>query len=376
MTDFGEKSVQIRKKFGGQIYTGLKKELKTIEDLSIFYTPGIAEPCRRIAEDKELAKFLTVKRNMVAVISDGSAVLGLGNIGPEASLPVMEGKSMLFKQFGGVDAIPIVLDTQDTEEIIQTVKNIAPTLGGINLEDISAPRCFEIEERLINELDIPVFHDDQHGTAMVALAALINALKVVKKDKKDLRVVFSGAGAAGIAVAKLIKAWGIKNIEMVDSRGIVACERENLPDSKREFCTYREGTIADALVEADVFIGVSKAGLVTKEMIETMNTDPIIIAMANPTPEIFPNEAKTAGANVVATGRSDFPNQVNNVLIFPGFFRGLLDAGITKITTEMKLAAAEALAKVVKNPSPEKIIADPFDPAVPQAVADSVKKFG
>ncbi len=375
MTNFGEESVNIREKTGGQIYTGLKKELKTIEDLSIFYTPGIAEPCRRIADDKKLAKKLTVKKNMVAVISDGSAVLGLGNIGPEAALPVMEGKSMIFKQFGGVDAIPIVLDTQDTEEIIQTVKNIAPTLGGINLEDISAPRCFKIEERLIEELDIPVFHDDQHGTAMVVLAGLINALKITEKNKSEVRVVFSGAGAAGIAIAKLLKSWDIKHMEMVDSRGIVACEREDLTDSKKEFCTYRKGTIADALKGADVFIGVSKAGLVTPEMVKSMNKDAIIFAMANPTPEIFPDEAREAGAKIVATGRSDFPNQINNSLIFPGFFRGLLDAGITKITTEMKIAAAEALANVLQDPTPEKIIADPFDPEVPKAVAESAKKF-
>ncbi len=372
MTNYDKSSVAARQKTGGQIYTGLKKELKTKEDLSIHYTPGIAEPCRHIAKDKNLAKQLTMKKNYVAVVSDGSAVLGLGNIGPEASLPVMEGKSMLFKQFGGVDAIPIVLDTQDTDEIIETVKRIAPTFGGINLEDIAAPRCFEIEERLIETLDIPVFHDDQHGTAMVALAAIINGLKIVGKNKNDIRVVFSGAGAAGIATAKLLKDWGIKNVEMVDSRGIVCCERDNLHETKKAFCTYREGTMADALKGADVFIGVSKAGLVTSEMVTSMNKDAIIIAMANPTPEIFPDVAKKAGAAIVATGRSDFPNQINNVLIFPGFFRGLLDAGITKITTEMKLRASEGLASVVKNPTPDKIIPSPFDPEVVDAVARSV----
>ncbi len=375
MKNFGEESVKIRGKSGGQIFTGLKNELTTKEDLSVFYTPGIAEPCRHIAKDKKLAKKLTVKKNLVAIISDGSAVLGLGNIGPEASLPVMEGKSMLFKRFGNVDAIPIILDTQDTEEIIQTIKNIAPTFGGLNLEDISAPRCFEIEQRLIEKLDIPVFHDDQHGTAMVALAALINALKVVKKEKSEVRVVFSGAGAGGIAVAKLFKAWGVRNIEMVDSKGIVACQRENLNLQKKEFCTRRTGNIADALKGADVFIGVSKGGTVTQEMVKSMNTDPIVIAMANPIPEIFPDEARKAGAKIVATGRSDYPNQINNVLIFPGFFRGLLDSGITKITKKMMLAASEALANLVEKPTPEKIIPDPLDKKVAKAIADSVKKF-
>ncbi len=373
--DFGAKSVSVREESGGQIFTGLKGRLKTKEDLSVFYTPGIAQPCREIAKDKSLAKKLTIKKNSVAVVSDGSAVLGLGNIGPEASLPVMEGKSMLFKQFGDVDAYPIVLDTQDTEEIIQIVKNIAPGFGGINLEDISAPRCFEIEERLSKMLDIPVFHDDQHGTAMVTLAALKNALKVVGKDKKSVKVVFSGAGAAGIAVGKLIKEWGIKNISMVDSRGIVYCERENLHSSKKEFCTMTEGSLADALKGADVFIGVSKPEIVTEEMVQSMNTDPIIFAMANPTPEIMPDIAHKAGAAIVATGRSDFPNQINNVLIFPGFFRGLLDAGITKITTEMKLAAAEALADFIPNPTVDAILPYALEEGVGAAIADSVKKF-
>ena len=375
MKDYGSLSLDSRRETGGQIFTGLKKELKTKEDLSIFYTPGIAEPCRRIAEDKSLAKQLTVKKNMVAVISDGSAVLGLGNIGPEAALPVMEGKSMLFKQFGDVDAIPIVLGTQDTEEIIQTVKNIAPTFGGINLEDISAPRCFEIEERLINELDIPVFHDDQHGTAMVVLAALINALKIVQKEKSELKVVIAGAGAAGIAIAKLLRVWGVSNIEMVDSRGIVACEREGINEHKKAFCARRNGSLADALVGADMFIGVSKPGTVTQEMVRSMNRDAIIFAMSNPVPEIFPDEAVAAGAKIVATGRSDLPNQINNVLIFPGFFRGLLDAGATTITTEMKMAASEALANLITEPVPEKIIPDPLDERVAGAIAKAVKQY-
>ena len=375
MKDYGALSLQVRKETGGQIFTGLRKSLETKEDLSVFYTPGIAEPCREIAKDKSLAKQLTVKKNMVAVISDGSAVLGLGNIGPEAGLPVMEGKSMLFKQFGDVDAIPIVLDTQDTEEIIDTVKRIAPTFGGINLEDISAPRCFEIEERLINELDIPVFHDDQHGTAMVVLAGLMNALKIIQKEKSALKVVIAGAGAAGIAIAKLLKFWGVYNIEMVDSKGIVACERSDINEHKKEFCARRDGSLSDALREADVFIGVSKPGTVTQEMVRSMNEDALIFAMSNPTPEIFPDEALAAGAKIVATGRSDLPNQINNVLIFPGLFRGLLDVGATKITTGMKIAASEGLARLVEEPTPEKIIPDPLDTRVGPAVAEAVKRY-
>ncbi len=369
--NFGEKSVAIREKTGGQIFTGLKQELKTREELSVFYTPGIAEPCRRIAQDKNLARQLTFKKNSVAVVSDGSAVLGLGNIGPEAAMPVMEGKSMLFKNFADVDAVPIVLDTQDTNEIISIVKNIAPTFGGINLEDISAPRCFEIEEKLTKLLDIPVFHDDQHGTAMVVLAALRNSLKVVKKEKSKIRVVISGAGAAGIAIAKLLKFWGVSKIEMLDSKGIIFCDRRNLHSTKKEFCSPKQGNFADAILDADVFIGVSKPNLLTVEMIQSMANDPIIFAMANPDPEVLPDLALSAGAKIVATGRSDFPNQINNVLIFPGFFRGLLDGGISKITTEMKIAAAEALANLVSNPTVDQIIPDPFDERVAKAVADS-----
>lgn len=375
MKNYGEQSLQVRQKTGGQIFTGMKIQLKSKEDLSVFYTPGIAEPCNVIARDKSMAKKLTVKKNLVAVISDGSAVLGLGNIGPEASLPVMEGKCMLFKQFGDVDAVPIVLDTQDTEEIIETVKKIAPTFGGINLEDISAPRCFEIEERLINDLDIPVFHDDQHGTAMVVLAALINSLKLVKKEKSKIKVIIAGAGAAGIAIAKLLKFWGVKKIEMVDSRGIVACERDNINQQKREFCVCRNGSLADALAGADVFIGVSKPGTVTQDMVRSMNKDSIIFAMSNPIPEIFPEEALEAGAKIVATGRSDMSNQINNVLIFPGFFRGLLDAGAMKITTEMKVAAAEALARLVEEPVAERVIPGPFEEGVGDGVAAAVREY-
>ncbi len=371
--NFGKESVSIRQQSGGQIYTGLKKELQTKDDLSTFYTPGIAEPCRKIAEDKQLAKKLTIKKNAVAVISDGSAVLGLGNIGPEASLPVMEGKSMLFKQFGNVDAYPIILDTQNTDEIIQTVKNIAPGFGGINLEDIAAPRCFEIEKRLSEILDIPVFHDDQHGTAMVVLAGLKNALKVVGKAKENIKIVMAGAGAAGIAIANLLKAWGVKSIEMIDSKGIIACERDNLSTEKEAFCSPRSGDLATAIKGADVFIGVSKARTVTPEMVTSMADNAILFAMANPEPEIMPDLAHAAGAKVIATGRSDFPNQINNVLIFPGFFRGLLDSGISKITTEMKINAAEALADLVKNPTADKIIPGAFDSGVAEAIARSVK---
>jgi len=371
--NFGEKSVAARQKTGGQIFTGLKQKLTTRDDLSIFYTPGIAEPCRRIAADKSLARTLTFKKNSVAVVSDGSAVLGLGNIGPEAGLPVMEGKAMLFKNFADVDGVPIVLDTQDVDEIVSIVKNIAPTFGGINLEDISAPRCFEIEEKLTELLDIPVFHDDQHGTAMVVLAALRNSLRIVKKDKTKIRVVISGAGAAGIAIAKLLKFWGVSEIEMLDSKGIVFCGRSGLHPTKKEFCSQRAGTLKDAISGADVFIGVSKPNLLTAEMVRSMADDSIVFAMANPDPEILPDIALAAGAKIVATGRSDFPNQINNVLIFPGFFRGLLDAGISKITTEMKIAAAEALANLVESPTVDEIIPGPFDPRVAVAIADSVK---
>ncbi|MDH3324697.1 MAG: NADP-dependent malic enzyme [Candidatus Peregrinibacteria bacterium] len=373
--NYGEESVAAREKSGGQLFTGLKKDLQTKDDLSVWYTPGIAEPCRRIHADKEKARDLTIRKNSVAVVSDGSAVLGLGNIGPEAALPVMEGKAMLFKRFGDIDAFPIVLDTQDTEEIIKAVQMIAPTFGGINLEDISAPRCFEIEDRLSELLDIPVFHDDQHGTAICVLAALMNSLKIVKKDKAEIRVVFSGAGAAGIAVAKILKYWGVKNIEMVDSKGIIPCRCKKLHSSKMEFCSPREGTMAEALVGADVFIGVSKPNIVSKDMVRSMAKDPIIFAMSNPDSEILPEDAHEAGAKIVATGRSDYPNQINNVLVFPGVFRGLLDAGIRKVTPDMKVAAAEYLAAIVENPTPEKIIPYALEEGVAEAVAKGVMKF-
>jgi len=372
MTDYNKRSLDSRKN-GSPLFTGISAKLKNKDDLSVYYSPGIAEPCRVIAADKSKAKELTIKRNTIAVISDGSAVLGLGNIGAEAALPVMEGKCMLLKNFANVDAIPIVLGTQNTEEIIQTISHLAPTLGGINLEDISAPRCFEIEKRLSEMLDIPVFHDDQDGTAMVTLAALQNALKVVGKDKNEIKIVISGAGAAGIAIAKMINIWGATSITMVDSKGIIDCRRTDLPSSKQNFCTLDHGNLAHALEGADVFIGVSKGGLVSQDMVKSMNTDPIIFALANPTPEIMPDQAKAAGARIVATGRSDYPNQINNVLIFPGFFRGLLDQCCAKVNYDMKLRAVQALANLVENPHEENIIPDPFDERVVQAVSAAVK---
>jgi len=372
---YRNRSIDEREKTGGQLFTGLKKELENKDDLSVYYTPGIAGPCMEIYENKDRAFDLTIKKNTVAVISDGSAVLGLGNIGPEAGLPVMEGKCMLFKQFGGVDAIPIVLDTQDVEEIIETVLRIAPTFGGINLEDISAPRCFEIEARLSEKLNIPVFHDDQDGTAICVLSALINALKVVNKNKEDIRIVISGAGSAGIAILKLLKEWGTNDIHLVDSKGVVSCSREDLNSSKRKYCSVQiEGSIEQALENADVLIGVSKGNIISEEMVKRMKKDPIIFAMANPDPEIHPDLAQKAGVKIMATGRSDFPNQINNVLVFPGLFKGLLEARIPKVKPEMKLKAAFALASLIKNPTPERIIASPFDKDVADTIANAIKE--
>lgn len=371
--DYGQKSVALREELGGLLGSTLKVPLETKDDLSVCYTPGIAEPCRRIAAQPELSRTLTVRKNTVAVISDGSAVLGLGNIGAAAALPVMEGKCMLLKRFADIDGVPIVLDTQDTDELVRTIIALAPSFGGINLEDIAAPRCFEIEKRVAEAVDIPVFHDDQHGTAMVTLAALINALRITKRDKKDARIVINGAGAAGIAIAALLRAWGCGRITLVDSKGIVACSRTDLHDSKRDFCVEASGDLAQALTGADVFIGVSKPGLLTPAMIATMNQNPIIFAMANPVPEIFPDAAHAAGAAVVATGRSDFPNQINNVLIFPGFFRGLLDSQTSSITQEMKLAAAIALSAIVEEPTSQKILPSPLEPGVAERVAQAVK---
>ncbi|PID69931.1 NAD-dependent malic enzyme [bacterium DOLZORAL124_38_8] len=369
--NYNQASLDSRKN-GSPLFTGIATKLTNQDELSTFYSPGIAEPCRAIAQNKEASKSLTIRKNTIAVVSDGSAVLGLGNIGPEAALPVMEGKCMLLKSFADVNAVPLVLNTQNKDEIISIIKNLAPTFGGINLEDISAPRCFEIEETLSNLLDIPVFHDDQDGTAMVTLAALKNSLKVVGKEKKDIKVAISGAGAAGIAIAKMINIWGVQNIVMVDSKGIVDCRRMDLPESKRNFCSLQAGGLEDALKNADVFIGVSKGGLVTTDMVKTMAKYPIIFALANPTPEIMPEDAKAAGARIVATGRSDYPNQINNVLIFPGFFKGLLENGIKKVNYDMKLRAAEALADLVENPNEDNVIPNPFDERVVPAISASV----
>jgi len=370
--------IEFHKNLKGKIEVISRVSIETKEDLSLAYTPGVAKACLAIVEDPSQVYELTRKNNMVAVVTDGSAVLGLGNIGPEASLPVMEGKALLFKQFADVDAFPIALDTQDTEEIIETVKRIAPMFGGINLEDISAPRCFEIEERLQKELNIPVFHDDQHGTAIVVLAGLYNALKVVNKKIEDITVTMSGVGAAGVAITKLLLLAGVKDVFLVDSKGLIYEGREDLNDVKVVLATQtnrekRTGTLADALCGADVFVGVSKPNLVTPDMVQSMATDAIIFAMANPDPEIMPDIAKEAGAAVVATGRSDFLNQINNVLAFPGVFRGLLDARIPNVTNDMKLAAARALADAVTEPTAEYIIPGPFEIGIADAVAKAVK---
>lgn len=372
--NYGQASLQARQTHGGLLSTRSKVTLQNQDELATYYSPGIAEPCRVIAADPSTHRQLTVAKNLVAVISDGSAVLGLGNIGGKAALPVMEGKCLLLKNFADVDGIPIVLDTQDTDEIIQTIKNIAPTLGGINLEDIAAPRCFEIEEKLTEMLDIPVFHDDQHGTAMVVLAALINALRVTGKSKTNLRVTIAGAGAAGIATAQLLQDWGLQDILMVDSQGVITCDRENLNSYKQRFCSLNlSGDLATAVQGADVFIGVSKADTLTPEMVQSMADQPIIFALANPNPEIKPELAQSAGAAIIATGRSDYPNQINNVLVFPGFFRGLIDGQINQIDQPMKLRAAQALADLVQNPTADKVVPHPFDPRLAEAIATAVQ---
>jgi len=377
--DYSEQSIEAHKKFGGKIGIHSKMPLDTREDLSIAYTPGVAEPCRRIYNDRSKAYDYTWKKNAVAVVSDGSAVLGLGNIGPEASLPVMEGKCVLFKKFADIDAVPVVLDTQDSEEIIAAVKAIAPTYGGINLEDIAAPKCFEIEQRLKKELDIPVMHDDQHGTAVVTLAGMINAMRVTGRNLEDLKIVINGSGAAGVAVVKLLQHVGVQEVIMCDSRGTIYQGRNELNETKKEMAELTnhnrvKGSLADALEEADVFIGVSVPGVLEKEMIKKMKANPIIFAMANPIPEIMPEEAFEAGADIVATGRSDFPNQINNVLAFPGLFRGALDARTEDITYPMYVAAAYAIADCVDEPSSEKIIPSAFDKRVAQKVAETVEK--
>ena len=375
-----EKALLMHEKWNGKLETVSKTPVKTREDLAIAYTPGVAEPCKVIAKDKEAAYKYTMKANTVAVVSDGSAVLGLGNIGPYAAMPVMEGKAVLFKEFGNVNAVPICLDTQDTEEIIKAVTYLAPGFGGINLEDISAPRCFEIEERLKEILDIPVFHDDQHGTAIVVLAGVINALKVVGKKKEDCRVVVNGAGSAGVAITKLLLTYGFPNIIMCDKVGIVSKDTEGLNWMQKKMTEVTNlnnetGSLADALKGADIFIGVSAPNIVTPEMVASMNRDSILFAMANPVPEIMPDVAKAAGARIVGTGRSDFPNQVNNVVAFPGIFKGALEGRATQITEEMKLAAAEALAHLVSDEelNDEFIMPEAFDPQVAEVVADAVK---
>lgn len=375
-----EKALLMHEKWNGKLETVSKTPVKTREDLAIAYTPGVAEPCKVIAQDKEAAYKYTMKANTVAVVSDGSAVLGLGNIGPYAAMPVMEGKAVLFKEFGNVNAVPICLDTQDTEEIIKAVTYLAPGFGGINLEDISAPRCFEIEERLKEILDIPVFHDDQHGTAIVVLAGVINALKVVGKKKEDCRVVVNGAGSAGVAITKLLLTYGFPNIIMCDKVGIVSRDTEGLNWMQKKMTEVTNlnndtGSLADALKGADIFIGVSAPNIVTPKMVASMNRDSILFAMANPIPEIMPDVAKAAGARVVGTGRSDFPNQVNNVVAFPGIFKGALEGRATQITEEMKLAAAEAIAGLVPADklSDDNIMPEAFDPQVAEVVANAVK---
>jgi malate dehydrogenase (oxaloacetate-decarboxylating) len=377
-----EKALLLHEEWKGKLETTPKARVSTREDLALAYTPGVAEPCKVIAEDPEAAYRYTMKQNTIAVVSDGSAVLGLGNIGPLAAMPVMEGKCVLFKEFGGVNAVPLCLDTQDADEIVETVVRLAPSFGGINLEDISAPRCFEIEEKLKEQLDIPVFHDDQHGTAIVVLAGVINALKVTGKKKEDCRIVVNGSGAAGIAIAKLLLRYGFRHLMLCDSKGIIAKGMPGLNWIKKEMAEItneegRTGTLADALAGADIFIGVSAPGVVTPEMVKTMNKDAILFAMANPVPEIMPDLAKEAGARVVGTGRSDFPNQVNNVVVFPGIFRGALEGRAKAITEEMKLAAAEAIAGLVSEEelSETFILPEAFDPRVADTVSEAVKKY-
>lgn len=376
-----EQALEMHEKWNGKIETTAKSHVNSREDLAIAYTPGVAEPCKVIAKDPDAAYKYTMKANTIAVVSDGSAVLGLGNIGAKAAMPVMEGKAVLFKEFGGVNAVPICLDTQDTEEIIKTVVNIAPAFGGINLEDISAPRCFEIESRLKELLDIPVFHDDQHGTAIVVLAGIINALKVTGKKKEDCKIVVNGAGSAGVAITKLLLTYGFPKITMCDINGIISADSPNLNWMQKEMTKvtnldHETGTLADALKGADIFVGVSAPNIVSQEMVASMNKDAILFAMANPVPEIMPDLAKAAGARVVGTGRSDFPNQVNNVLIFPGIFRGALEGRATAITEEMKLAAANAIAALVDDSelSDENILPAAFDPRVADAVSKAVKE--
>ena len=377
-----EKALKMHEEWHGKVETCAKSHVNSREDLAIAYTPGVAEPCKVIAKDPEAAYTYTMKSNTVAVVSDGSAVLGLGNIGAKAAMPVMEGKAVLFKEFGGVNAVPICLDTQDTEEIIKTVVNIAPAFGGINLEDISAPRCFEIEERLKELLDIPVFHDDQHGTAIVVLAGIINAMKVTGKDKESSKVVVNGAGSAGVAITKLLLTYGFKHVTMCDINGILGKDSKDLNWMQEKMVEVtnleqKTGKLADALKGADIFVGVSAPNIVTPEMVASMNKDAILFAMANPVPEIMPDIAKAAGAKVVGTGRSDFPNQVNNVVAFPGIFKGALEGRATAITEDMKLATAKAIAGLVPDEelNENNILPEAFDPRVADVVSRAVKEL-
>ena len=376
--DYNKLALELHEKYKGKIMTSLRdKEELNRDKLSAYYSPGVGAVSQAIAENPaDLPKY-TWTNNLVAVISDGSAILGLGNLGPKAAMPVMEGKALLFKHFADVDAVPIVLDVHEPEEIIATVKAIAPSFGAINLEDIAAPKCFEIEERLKAELDIPVFHDDQHGTAVVVLAGLINAAKLTGRNLADCKFVVIGAGAAGTAIIKLLNLYGAKNIVAVDSRGIVGKSRTDLNAEKTALLEYvdasQSGSIEDAITDADVFIGVSRAGLLTPELVQKMTKDPIVFALANPVPEIMPDVAKQAGVAIIGTGRSDFPNQVNNSLAFPGIFRGALDHGVKKITDQHKLAAAEALANLVENPTVDKVVPTAFDKGVVEAVANVIK---
>ena len=377
-----EKALKMHEEWHGKIETCAKSHVNSREDLAIAYTPGVAEPCKVIAKDPEAAYTYTMKSNTVAVVSDGSAVLGLGNIGALAAMPVMEGKAVLFKEFGGVNAVPICLDTQDTEEIIKTVVNIAPAFGGINLEDISAPRCFEIEERLKELLDIPVFHDDQHGTAIVVLAGIINAMKVTGRDKESSKVVVNGAGSAGVAITKLLLTYGFKHVTMCDINGILGKDSKDLNWMQEKMVEVtnleqKTGKLADALKGADIFVGVSAPNIVTPEMVASMNKDAILFAMANPVPEIMPDIAKAAGAKVVGTGRSDFPNQVNNVVAFPGIFKGALEGRATAITEDMKLATAKAIAGLVPDEelNENNILPEAFDPRVADVVSRAVKEL-
>jgi malate dehydrogenase (oxaloacetate-decarboxylating) len=376
-----EEAIKLHKQWKGKIEVTSKVSVNNTEDLSVAYTPGVAEPCKEINKDKNKVYDYTSKWNLIAVVTDGTAVLGLGDIGPEAGLPVMEGKAVLFKTFAGVDAFPICLDTKDTDEIVKTVKYMAPTFGGINLEDISAPRCFEIERRLKEELDIPVFHDDQHGTAVITLSGMINALKIANKKLEDISVVINGSGAAGIAITRLLIKMGLKSVVLCDRKGAIYKGREGLNKEKALIAEItnqgrRKGTLEQVMEGSDVFIGVSAPGTVTKEMISSMNSDPIVFAMANPDPEIYPEEAKKAGARVIGTGRSDFPNQINNVLAFPGIFRGALDVRAKDINDEMKIAAAYAIANLISDSelNEDYIIPKAFDKRVANAVAEAVKK--